>query len=280
MPVLNLNKIIANTEHKYHKYLTAESIIIFDQIDSTNSYLLKCSKLKNNKLRFCLAEKQTSGRGRLNRTWHSPAGNIYLSIFWSFNLKVQQLAGLNIAIALAVNRALINYGAKDLFLKWPNDILYQNAKLAGILIESIAKTKKTLVIIGTGINILANQQSINSNLLSAPTQNLQNIIQKLPDRNVLIGMIFNEILNTLHNFSGQGLDLKLIDEWKNYSYKLDQKINIKVGPQIIQGLNRGIDQQGNLLIDPEISNPISSQINCKRIKLRTINSGEIIIENL
>ena len=78
--------IKAYIDQKYHKYLQPENIACFKELPSTNSYLLECANKKNNSLIFCLAEKQTAGRGRRNRIWESPNGNIYLSILFFLSL--------------------------------------------------------------------------------------------------------------------------------------------------------------------------------------------------
>ena len=252
---LDLDQIIENIDPTYSTYLKKQHFIVLDSVDSTNSYLLELLKNRNNEVIFCIANYQTMGRGRIGRQWKSPPGNIYLSILWKFNLEIQQLSGLNIVTAIAILQALHNYGAKDLNLKWPNDILYNNNKLAGILIENIPKKQNNcLAIIGIGVNLLPQE-----NLSDKPIEfaNLQNIIQKKPNRNIVISLIISKLIDLLYYFERNGLDLKLITEWEKYNYRSNKLIAIKTNRTIIEGINKGINQRGNLLLEPIKSNPCS-----------------------
>ncbi len=268
MQDLEINKIISNISWQYHKYLQPENIIIFKETTSTNSYLLECAKQKTNKLIFCLAGKQTSGRGRFNRTWISPAGNIYLSILWSFNHTISKLSGISLAIALAINRALIKYGITFIKVKWPNDILYNNSKLAGVLIETISKINNTAVVIGLGINIdissiACKNNDLNTNL---PPIDLTSITNKITDRNLLIGLLINSILDIIFLFETNGFE-PFIKEWHTYDYSYGKSVTIISGEKIISGINRGVDKMGNLLLEVLLDNG--------SITLQSIASGEV-----
>ena len=288
--MLDLNKIIENTDVKYHKYLTKEKIIIFKQIGSTNSYLLDCAKNPDNQLIFCLAEMQTAGRGRLNRNWSSPVGNIYLSILWKFNTNfknLKNLSGLSLAIGVAISRTLAVYGVENISLKWPNDILYEHRKLAGVLIETIAGIKHTQAIIGIGMNInnasmLENDLAIDdiSRLTTAnklapkpfPKQFLMNITNNsnnIFDLNILLGKLIANILDILLIFEIQGLS-PFVTEWQIKNYNLNKLVTIydHNAKSIITGINKGIDNEGSLLIEKldEINN---------QFQLIKIHSGEV-----
>ena len=138
---------------KYKKNLHDKSIYldVFEKIDSTNDYL---KNLKKSSLpQICLAEMQMSGKGRLGRVWHSPyAKNIYLSCRYPFKKDLSELGGFSLAMSLAVHAVLKNYLNADLLkVKWPNDILFAQQKIAGILIELEAESHgMTEIIIGIG----------------------------------------------------------------------------------------------------------------------------------
>jgi len=271
MKPLNINEIIANTDIKYHKYLEQHKIVIFNEIPSTNNYLLECVSKNNNEIIFCLAEKQTAGRARNDRVWFSPIGNIYLSILWQFKFNINQLSGLSLAIAVAVNRTLKKYGINDIKLKWPNDILWQDRKLAGILIETFpANECKDLynVIIGLGLNIDLN---IEMPLLVSQCNNvspidLTTITKKTPERNRLIGLLINSILDAIFLFQNNGLQ-SFIKEWQTADYSCGKLVTISSGENIISGIHRGINEQGYLLLEVILDDSTS--------KLYTIASGEV-----
>jgi len=123
--------LTANTR----QYLT--ELEIHDQIHSTNSHLVALSNAKPDSTAVvCLAEQQTAGKGRRGRQWISPFGsNIYASIVWKFEQGPTYLSGLSLAIGVAVIKSLKTHGIKDVGLKWPNDIYWQQRKLGGILVE-------------------------------------------------------------------------------------------------------------------------------------------------
>jgi len=131
---------------------TPYKLHFYDSLDSTNT-TIKSLPAEDNIL-VCCAETQTKGRGRFGRTWHSPVGeNIYCSVKWPFSKPVLHLSGLSLVIALAVMATLQKLGFhQDIGIKWPNDILWQGKKLAGILIETQG-TRELQVIIGIGMNI-------------------------------------------------------------------------------------------------------------------------------
>lgn len=111
-------------------------IDLLDDVDSTNSWLMRCAGDGAPGGSVCLAERQRAGRGRHGRSWVSPFGaNIYLSILWRYPLAPAQLGGLSLAAGVAVARALAAAGAQQIGVKWPNDLHWRRRKLAGLLLE-------------------------------------------------------------------------------------------------------------------------------------------------
>ena len=124
------------------------------ECDSSNSELLRrASTLPD---RFALVvDSQTSGRGRLGRTWHSPPGaNLYLSLFARLPMPAAKLGGLSLAVGISVAECLRDLGANEVGLKWPNDLLARGRKLGGILVEiASARGACSEVVIGLGLNL-------------------------------------------------------------------------------------------------------------------------------
>ncbi len=200
MITLDLTKIKANINQKYHIYLDNNKIIIFDEIISTNTYLLKFAHDLNNKIIICLAETQTGGKGQFERSWFSPRNNIYLSLLWHFNFNANQLAGLSWSVAVAVNNTLKKYGINNSIIKWPNDILCKNRKLAGILIETCSKPNNNActAVIGVGLNVnLPKRLPIDSNISLDNIIDVAEIMQTTPDRNKLTGILIESLLESL-----------------------------------------------------------------------------------
>ena len=127
---------------------------VFDSIDSTNAWALEqCDE--GRELPFvCFAEHQTKGRGRRGRHWLSPErANIYMSLAWPFKLPVNSLGMLSLMQGVAVVRCLRRLGITSAEIKWPNDVLVNGSKIAGILIETTAiRPESCKVVIGIGLN--------------------------------------------------------------------------------------------------------------------------------
>ncbi|MBT8128439.1 MAG: biotin--[acetyl-CoA-carboxylase] ligase [Gammaproteobacteria bacterium] len=135
---------------------------LFDSIDSTNDWSLE-EIGRGRALPFvCLAEHQSRGRGRRGRHWLSPPGaNIYLSLAWHFRLSPDSLGVLPLALGVAVKRALLRIGINDAWVKWPNDVLIEDRKIAGILVETRnLHTDACSAVIGIGVNYRMPENSL------------------------------------------------------------------------------------------------------------------------
>lgn len=221
---------------------------IWDALPSTNDYLLTL-KEKSNQTQVCLAERQTHGKGRRGRSWVSPFGqNIYLSLLWQFSRDVSDLSGLSLAVAIAVVQALQSYGIQDdLGLKWPNDVLWKNQKLAGILIELQGETHHTCnAVIGVGLNV--NMASQYRDQITQPWTDIQTILGKRGDRNHITACLINALLKSLELFQAQGLS-PFLDAWKALDLAQDQPVSIVTPQSTILGIGRGVTQQGHFLLE-------------------------------
>jgi BirA family biotin operon repressor/biotin-[acetyl-CoA-carboxylase] ligase len=131
--------------------MIGNQIINFDLIDSTNDYIKKhLESLSHGTI--VTASKQSKGRGRLNNTWQSPLGNLYFSFVLKQNTKQEDLFSLQITVSLALIKLLEIYNVTSK-IKYPNDILVNNKKIAGILIETSGYTNIESIIIGIGLNL-------------------------------------------------------------------------------------------------------------------------------
>lgn len=222
-------------------------IEIFDSIDSTNSYLL--SKVTNRSGLVCLAEQQTAGRGRRGRSWVSPFGrNIYLSLLWHFSGGSTSLAGLSLAVGVAVVNALQNYGLANIGLKWPNDIVYNHSKLGGILIEMAGDAAGPCqVVIGVGLN-LEMPKTGEASGIEQSWIDMRTLLQHQPvERNRLVGLILRELLLTLPQFQQHGLTY-FQPRWQQLDVLTGKPVAMHLAEKQLHGIAEGIDPQGNLLV--------------------------------
>lgn len=226
-------------------------IEIHQSIDSTNSYLLSRAQHGLPGGTVCLAEEQTAGKGRRGRHFVSPfAANLYCSLLWRFRLPPQRLQCLSLASGIAAVRALQTLDIHSAGLKWPNDILWQDRKLGGILVElSRAAQDDYFAVVGIGINV--NMPAHIS--IDQPWIDLAGIIG--PDhtslsRNRLAAALLNELVDILNAFETTDSQL-IIQQWQRFDMLKDRPVSVKLNDKAFSGTARGISSDGALLLETE-----------------------------
>lgn len=229
--------------NKIKKKLIQNNMMLhtFESLDSTNDYF-KSIKNKNTN-QFCFAEHQSKAKGRLGRAWYSPFGqNIYMTLLYTFEKDISKLAGLSLAVGLAVSAVLKNYEIQ-VKVKWPNDVFSDQKKISGNLIEVIAETHgKCHAVIGIGLNVNMkhNQHPIAKNWTS-----MKEILGRPINRNELTADLINHLLNYLEHFDKKGF-CAFKEEWAASSYLQDQIISLIAHSETTRGKVIGIDDQGCL----------------------------------
>lgn len=231
---------------------TRQSLSKFDilsRVDSTNRYLLAAASQGEVGGQLVLAEQQMAGRGRLGRSWVSPFGyNIYCSLLWRFNLASSELSGLGIVVAVALINALSHYCAA-LEIKWPNDILYNGQKLAGILLEMQGEANgPATVVMGLGINV--NMPATASAQIDQAWTDLQKAGGKQISRNELAARIIEQLVQSVKLFEKEGLG-HFVSSWSQWDVLRDQPVDIAMATQTISGIARGIDEIGALRVETD-----------------------------
>ncbi len=221
-------------------------IDIFPQIDSTNSYLLQQASQGAPSGVICMAEFQSAGKGRRGRSWISPFGrNLYLSLLWRFESNSTELSGLSLLIGLAVAGVIRSLGVNEVCLKWPNDVLYQGRKLAGILLEMSGELDgRCHVVIGMGINI--SMPSVDAKRIEQPWVDLAQILSNsTPSRNFLTAKIIDSVVTKVITFERQGLK-GLAQAWHTYDCLYGKTVELHQPRGITSGTALGIDELGRL----------------------------------
>lgn len=221
---------------------------IFLTIDSTNHYLMHHPTQIIRAPWVVFAERQSAGRGRRGRIWQSPfAGNIYFSLLWRFNQLNANFIGLSLVVGVAICRLLAHLGLEQLGLKWPNDVLCQGKKLCGILIEMRGETNGPYdVVIGVGINLTMPEDI--GHRIEQPWISLAQVAPMLPSRNALAAQLIDQMLDIMPEFERHGLQPFLM-EWQHLDQYRDQPVVLQFGENRIQGIERGVDEQGALLVE-------------------------------
>lgn len=224
-------------------------------VDSTNRYIADLPAPEAGRFQLCTAEVQNAGRGRRGRSWLAPFGSgICMSLGWQFAEAPPTFSALSLAVGVAAVKALRRLGLQDVGLKWPNDLLWQNRKLGGILIEMRGESAgPAVVIIGIGINThmpaaVRMQLAEREAALIADVHEIMR--DHMPTRNVLIATIVAELLQMLQTFTVRGF-APFLDEWQQLDSFANAPVKVISGSQTTLGIARGVDVDGTLLVDVE-----------------------------
>ncbi|MGI9950635.1 bifunctional biotin--[acetyl-CoA-carboxylase] ligase/biotin operon repressor BirA [Vibrio hyugaensis] len=222
-------------------------IELISVIDSTNQYLLERVN-ESDKGRVCLAEYQAKGRGRRGRQWISPFGtNLYLSMYWRLDAGMAAAMGLSLVIGIAAVEALESMGVQGVKLKWPNDLYFQDQKLAGILVEMSGQAGGAAhLVIGMGLNI--GMPDIQPEI-DQPWTTLNQVSDGLTiDRTVLALNLIEHWKTALEEYEMTGL-AGFVDRWNRLDNFIDRPVKLLMGPREIHGIVKGIDQQGGVVLE-------------------------------
>lgn len=219
------------------------------QVDSTNSRLLEADPAQDPQA--LLAERQTAGRGRRGRAWISPYGsNLYLSLAWTFPAWPARLTTLPLAVAVALARVVAAAGVDELAIKWPNDLLLDGRKLAGVLIEPRGETGGVCrVVIGVGVNLsMSAAQAVG---LAQPWISLADALaargRVMPGRNAFAAALLGELLSALGHYQQHGF-VPFAAEWRGHDALRDAPVRVEAEPAYT-GIARGIDADGGLIVE-------------------------------
>lgn len=240
---LDKTSILKSLSDQIKKQITAFDI--FFTVSSTNTFLLEKSKISGH---VCLAEHQSAGRGRRNKNWVSPIGaGIYLSLRWHFSKRAFELGGLSLVAGLAVAKSLEQYGVPALSLKWPNDVLSNDQKIAGILVELAGEQAgQSCAVIGVGVN---------SALSSEDGQAIQQswtdvaLSTRAPvSRNVLVALLLETLLKALVPFEAFGFSC-FKKEWEKWDSLRGKSVTLAFTNQhVVSGIAQGVDEKGALFL--------------------------------
>ena len=221
-------------------------VFIHESLDSTNAQALREISSGLPAPFIILAEQQSTGRGRRGRKWVSPfAQNIYYSLVLRVDGGMRQLEGLSLVVGLAVLGALRDFGDFEAGLKWPNDILVGNKKIAGILLELVGDPADVChVVIGIGVNVnMIVASDVDQAWTSVRLETGRDI-----NRNALIVALGRslEIYLSRH----EALSFAAIQaEWELNHLWQGREVSLMAGTHQVDGTVLGIDQQGAIRLN-------------------------------
>jgi len=243
-------------------------VVLLDCVDSTNTWVLQQLKSGKQKPFVCFAEQQTGGRGRRGKSWVSPPfSSIYMSLAWSFELPMNELATLSLIMGLAVVKTLEKIGMTNVFLKWPNDVLVGEKKIAGILLETISSHGGSVAVIGVGLNYQMPAEFMGEvdcawTDVSRVMKNTDTRGNNAVDRSQLAGQLLRGCIHMCEQYPEQRTAL-LQEFADHYDACKQQAVNVRLDSgAVLQGIVLGITGTGELRVQLEN-------------EIRVFNSAEI-----
>ncbi|PTS81832.1 bifunctional biotin--[acetyl-CoA-carboxylase] synthetase/biotin operon repressor [Pseudomonas sp. HMWF032] len=223
---------------------------VVPSLDSTNAEALRLLPSSPALPFYVLAERQTSGRGRRGRSWVSPFGeNIYYSLVLRIEGGMRQLEGMSLAVGLALLQVVRDHGVSSAGLKWPNDVLVGERKLAGILLELSGDPADVChVVIGIGLNV--NMLAAESGTIGQAWTSMRVELGYQLDRNALVRALNRQLSRYLEVQLGDGFSA-LQDEWqRNHLWQL-RPVALTAGSAPVEGVVLGVDQSGAIRLQVE-----------------------------
>ena len=240
-------------------------IQILDATESTNSVLMQAAESGAPDGSVLCAEYQFAGRGRRGRHWHSVlGGSLTFSVLWRFEEGIAALVGLSLAVGVAIARALNQLSRFQVKLKWPNDVLVDYRKLAGILVEIQGDIQgPSFAVVGIGLNVYlpaAQRESIDQAVVDLAEMQVE------VTRNILLATCLVELKSVLDVMRREGFSA-LRAEWESHHAHAGQTVNLVLPDrQTVSGIARGVDDSGAFLLQSD--NGVCVAYNSGDIRLR------------
>ena len=231
--------------------LIGKRVYYFEEIDSTQNFAQNIAADKKENGTIIIAEKQTSGRGRLDRKWTSPKGGIWFSLIIHPKFDVSSSTLIPILSAVALSKSIKSVLGIETEVKWPNDITMNGKKVAGVLVDASFQTNSIdYLILGIGINFDIDAKKLEKRLTKTPNfygiDSLRGKENKTPPKTLLKEFLLQFEINLLQLDKGE--KSKIVKEWTKRAAGIGKKITINTSNGKISGISQGIDNDGALKI--------------------------------
>ncbi|MDZ7360353.1 MAG: biotin--[acetyl-CoA-carboxylase] ligase [candidate division KSB1 bacterium] len=237
---------------QFNTTLLGKRLIVFNRITSTNDFLKRLARRGAEAGTLVLADQQTAGRGRLGRPWQSPPGvGLWLSFILRPTVPLALIGALPLAISVVVAETLSTISGEAFTVKWPNDILWQQRKICGILCEAqispmTGSNRLDYVIAGIGINI--NQQPKDFNLeWRTPAVSLAMIAGRLLDRQKIFVELVRQLDKDLFGNLSQNIPTLLL-RWRSRCSDLGKRLHLCHAQETVAGIFEDIGAGGELIL--------------------------------
>ncbi len=239
-------------------------ILAFQQVRSTNDIAAREADNGAAEGTVVIADQQTQGRGRLGRVWHSPPGaGAYISIVLRPPCPPEKAPGLSLMTALALAETLEDFCPKQVKIKWPNDVLLDGRKTAGILTElSAEKGRVNHLVVGIGLNINQGAHDFPDDIGRVATSVRIAAGRKI-ERVALVRMFFERFESEYTMYRQHYLRLSL-PRLRYYSSLIGHPVQLLSGSELIEGIAVDIAEDGSLMVD-------------RGGRIMTVASGEVTV---
>ena len=235
---LKLESIQGSTAHDSLK------IVLYDRVESTNSVVYQLGENRSPEWTVATAAIQTKGRGRRGNRWESPKGGLWFSILLRPGISPDKTPLLQFLAGIAAREALQNATGLRIMLKWPNDLVTENGKLGGILVESkIQADRLVFAVVGAGINV-----NLRRSQLPIGATSIQLATGRRYDLHDLLNMIIRRMKSKIRMLDDPKSIMK---EWWDHCIHRPPQVIVTTENDTLAGISRGIDDDGALIIETE-----------------------------
>jgi len=229
-------------------------------VQSTQDIVIGMAEMGQPEGHVVQAELQTLGRGRHGRVWESLHGNLFLSLLFRPECKAQDIGQLSLITGLALVQSISKLAGGDgqLSLKWPNDVLLNGEKCAGLLMETELTQSGAVkwAVLGVGVNVAAAPRGMGAAINNALSGGVS--VDALRDE-------FLKVMAVHYTHWLQFGFRELRQNWLSYAHAQGQNMSVKIGPQLENGVFHDIDAHGNL------------RLRDSEHRLKTVSSGEVYL---
>lgn len=227
-----------------------KSIHVFDELDSTQDYANALRKIESIHGTIVIAKRQKMGKGRIGRSWISPKGGLWMSIIFRPRFSVNSIMFTQFIAAVAIADAIMEVTKIRCTLKWPNDVLINEKKVCGILVDVSLQDNNSVIVMGIGLNANIATSLINDNLTdnSIKATSLNKEYGTDVDLVYLTKVIVDRIEYYYYELLSTGKTLEIIDLWKKNSDIIGKEAIICDGNERVVGQVIDVDKDGSLLM--------------------------------
>lgn len=220
-------------------------LVRFDAVKSTNDTALEMARRGEPEGTVVIAGHQTKGRGRRGRSWWgAPGESLFMSVILRPDLPAEEFCRLSFVASLAVAEHLSCEHTLDARVKWPNDVLIDGRKIAGILVETTHAAGQRAAVVGIGVNV--NQRSFPPELADLATSVMLETGSEV-DVERIAQALAETIFAYYEQYIANGFE-EILNRWRKYMWGIGRQAEVRMEGRVLRGAISGVDSTGALVI--------------------------------